>query len=168
MKTVGPPRNKRADVHRMPSWIYCGTAEQVNSAYTQDLLRNHQAIWCPPPRVRPWPQRYPKAGEVLWLVWRENHRAPILVLGRGTIWAAPRQLFGTTVLWTDPDHRGMRDAAMQLGYGGGNAMSFLRLENICLSPIGGVPPIQDLIGIQDRFNVANAVQLAIIQQTPRK
>jgi hypothetical protein len=31
----------------MPSWIYCGTAQQVDAAKTQALLRSHQAIWFP-------------------------------------------------------------------------------------------------------------------------
>ena len=162
---MGTSRNKRAELHHMPSWIYCGTAQQVDAVNTQKLLRNHQAIWCPPPGFRPWPQNHPKAGEVLWLIWRENPGAhTIFLLGRGKILAAPKQNYGTTVLWTGPDHPILREAAMQLGYGGGTAMSFLRLENICL-PIDGVPPIQNLIGIQNRFNVANADQLAVLQQT---
>jgi hypothetical protein len=43
-------------------------------------------------------------------------------------------------------------------------MSFLRLENVCL-PINGMPPLQNLVGIQNRFNEAIAAQLAILQKT---
>jgi hypothetical protein len=148
----------------MPSWIYCGTAEQVKAANTQNLLRNHKAIWCPPPGLFPWPQPHPQSGETLWLVWRENLDAQIFLLGRGKILGAPRQLFETAVLWTDPDHPGMRDAAINLGYQGPLNMSFLRLENVCL-PINGMPPLQNLVGIQNRFNEAIAAQLAILQKT---
>jgi len=102
---------------------------------------------------------------VLGLVWRENSEAlNVFLLGRGKILAAPQQHYGTTILWTDPDQPGLREAAEQLGYGGPTNMTFLRLENICL-PIGGVPPIQNLIGLQNRFNKANAAQLAILQQS---
>ncbi|MFZ5452957.1 MAG: hypothetical protein ACOZF2_13955 [Thermodesulfobacteriota bacterium] len=97
------------------------------------------------------------------MVWREKPGTPLFILGGGTISAAPRQLFGTVILWTDPDHPGIREAAEQLGYGGGTSMSFLGLENIFL-PIEGMPVIQDLIDIQSRFNEANAAQLAILQQ----
>lgn len=46
---------------------------------------------------------------------------------------------------------------MQLGYEGPNNMAFLRLDNICLAPIGGaLPSLQDLNDIQSGLNVANA------------
>jgi len=61
----------------------------------------------------------------------------------------------------------MREAAMQIGYEGPSNMAFLRLENICLAPIGGSPlSIQDLNDIQSRFNVANGAQLAVLQKIP--
>jgi hypothetical protein len=97
----------------------------------------------------------------LWLVWRESYFAKtVLLLGGGRIQQAPRALFGTRLLWTDPDAPGLRVAAEQLGYLGGTAMSFLRLSAIVF-PIG-LPAIQVLADIDNRLNVATPAQFAAL------
>lgn len=144
----------------MADWIYCGSDAAADAAGTQSLLRSHQAIWCAPPGLRPWPGT-PQPGERLWLVWRASTVAPtILLLGGGRIEQAPRSLFGTDLLWTDPDAQGIRAAAEQLGYEGGTAMSFLRLVSVVFPT--GQPLIQGLTGIDNRLNKATAPQLAVL------
>lgn len=144
----------------MPDWIYCGSDSAVDAADTQSLLRTHQAIWCGPPGLRPWPGT-PQPEERLWLVWRDSGNAQtVLLLGGGRVEQAPRSLFGTKLLWTDPDAPGLRAAAEQLGYGGGTSMSFLRLTDVVLP--NGQPPIQGLVGIDTRLNVASAAQVAAL------
>ena len=148
----------------MADWIYCGTEPPVNAAGTQSLLRSHRAVWCSPPGLRPWPG-IPLAGDRLWLVWRAAVSSPVLLLGGGRLEAASRQLFGTSLLWADPDNPGMRTAAEQLGYGGGNAMSFLRLCNPGFPTGGGQPAIPNIGTIDNRLNAATASQGAILQVT---
>ncbi len=144
----------------MADWVYCGSHSAVDAAGTQSLLRTHRAIWCSPPGLRPWPGT-PHAGDRLWLVWRESHSAQtVLLLGGGRIQQAPRALFGTRLLWTDPDAPGLRVAAEQLGYLGGKAMSFLRLSAVVLPT--GLPPIQGLADIDNRLNVATPAQFAAL------
>jgi putative zinc finger/helix-turn-helix YgiT family protein len=122
----------------LAGWIYCVTAGQVNATSTQSLLRTHQGIWCPPPGLFPFPGT-PQSGDRLWLVWREVAGVePTLLLGGGRVLAAPRHLFGTDLLWTNPDLPGIRDEAQHLGYSVGNATSFLRLGPTVL-PSGGTP-----------------------------
>ena len=106
----------------------------VGADGTHELLERRGAIWCPPPRLRRgWPG-VPQPGEKLWLLWRQMEvHQPTVLLGGGRILLAPRRLFGTGILWSDVDDRGLRQAAGALGYGGGNAMTFLRLENVVLS-----------------------------------
>jgi len=147
-------------------WIFCGTGEQANAFGTQELLRTQQAVWCTPPTRCTWPAPFPEAGDELWLVWRQGPGTPVVVLGVGTILEPPRELYGTTVLWTDPDHPGIRDAALQLNYeDAGTAVSFLRLENIRLAAPGGVAPVNALNGLQSRFNTANPAQIDILRRT---
>jgi len=98
------------------------------------------------------------------LVWRAAALFPVLLLGGGRLEAAPRQLFRTSLLWTDPDNPGMRTAAEQLGYGGGTAVSFLRLRNPVF-PTGGQPAIPNIGTIDNRLNAATASQGAILQVT---
>jgi hypothetical protein len=141
-------------------WIYCGSDSAVDAAGTRSLLRTHQAIWCSPPGLRPWPGT-PQPGEREWLVWRESPAAQtILLLGGGRIEQAPRLLFGTNLLWTDPDAAGLRAAAERVGYKGGTSMSFLRLTDGVLPK--GQPPVQGLAGIDNRLNVAPAAQVAVL------
>lgn len=97
-----------------------------------NLLRTHQAIWCSPPGLTPWPSTPVLAGERLWLVWRGAASDAPIVLGGGLLLSAPRTLYGTTLLWTDPDLPGMRSEALRHGYGGPTSMSFLRLSRVAL------------------------------------
>lgn len=144
----------------MADWIYCGSAAAVDAAGTQSLLATHQAIWCSPPGLRPWPGT-PQPGDGLWLVWRESSEAQtVLLLGGGRIEQAPRALFGTSLLWTDPDAPGLRTAAERMGYEGGSAMSFLRLQAVVFP--GGQPSVQGLGSIDNRLNVATAAQVATL------
>jgi hypothetical protein len=140
----------------MTGWIYCGSDPPVDAAGTQSLLRTHRAIWCSPPRLRPWPGT-PRPGDRLWLVWRKLYSDhTVLLLGAGRIEQAPRALFRTSLLWTDPDAPGVRAAAVQLGYPGGLAMSFLRLRAVVFPT--GFPPVQGLTDIDNRLNVAATAQ----------
>jgi hypothetical protein len=107
-------------------WIYCGSDAGVGADATQSLLRSHAAIWCTPPGLRPWPGT-PEAGDTMWLVWRSGGQA--VLLGGGILASAPQQRYQTSILWTDSDYPGVRAEAERLGYGGGTAMSFLRLHN---------------------------------------
>ena len=76
----------------MTDWIYCGSASQVTASGTQTLLRTHQAIWCSPPRLRPWPGT-PLPGERLWLLWQESSSSPaVSLLGGGRVAKAPSSL----------------------------------------------------------------------------
>jgi hypothetical protein len=70
------------------------------------------------------------------------------LLGGGIIEAAPRQLYGTTVLWTNQDAPGLRDEAKRLGYGGGAAMIFLPLRD-SVFPAGSTPPALPTLGTLD-------------------
>jgi hypothetical protein len=143
----------------MADWIYCGTNGQVTGVSTQSLLRTHQAIWCSPPGLRPWPA-IPQPSERLWLVWREMDDATISLLGSGRILQAPRERPDTNLLWTDVDFRGMRSEAEQLGYTGGRAMTFIRLTDIILPD--GQPQINNLGQINSRLNVATNAQVEIL------
>lgn len=112
----------------MTNWIYCGTFPPVDAAGTQELLQSASAVWCPPPGLRAWPGQ-PAPGDLLWLVWRAVQGRELLLLGAGAIVAAPRTLFGTDILWTGRDQPQLRDRAVAVGYGGGPAMSFVRVAN---------------------------------------
>ena len=142
------------------NWIYCGSESAVDSAGTQDLLRNHQAIWCSPPGLRPWPG-IPHPGDRIWLVWRNSPATEIVqLLGGGRIQKAPRALFGTILLWTERDTPGLRAAAESLGYEAGNAMSFLRLEAVVFP--NAQTTIHGLGGISTRLNVATEEQFSAL------
>ena len=144
----------------MTDWVYCGSDSAVDAARTQSLLRTRRAIWCSPPGLCPWPGT-PQSGERLWLVWRESASArAVLLLGGGRIVQAPRALFGTNLLWTDPDSPGLRAAAMQLGYVGPTSMSFLRLS-ITTFP-EGQPVIDGVRDIDSRLNIATSAQVAAL------
>jgi hypothetical protein len=81
----------------------------------------------------------------------------VLLLGGGRIQQAPRDLFGTNILWTGPDDSGLRVAAVQLGYGGPTNMSFLRLTVVTLA--AEQPPVQELDGINYGLNLAAPEQI---------
>jgi hypothetical protein len=51
----------------------------------------------------------------------------------GALLRAPRDLYQTNLLWTDPDAPGMRAEAERQGYGGGTGMSFLRLSGVAVA-----------------------------------
>ncbi len=142
--------------------IYCGTTAQVDAANTQALLLNQQAIWCPPPRLRPWPEPHPQDGNRLWLVWREEQGTPVLLLGGGKIWGhQPPARYGEVILWTD---RTIRDAAVRLGYGGGTGMCFLRLQDTVFLPGNEIRLIEGLGDIRGGLNVATRNQVNILEQ----
>lgn len=147
----------------MTNWIYCGTDPPVAAPGTQQLLQTRQAIWSPPPQYRPpWPGM-PRPGERLWLVWRPGGaETPIRLLGGGRIERAPRDLFHTSILWTNPDDPGLRDAARELGYGGPSNMSFLRLVKTVLPHGGGQPLVQGLEAIGSRLTVATPAQIRLL------
>lgn len=142
-------------------WIYCGTDQQVDATNTQDLLIAQDAIWCPPPIRNPWPGN-PVGGEPLWLVWRAVNGGPVLLLGAGIILAAPRHLFQTEILWTNPDMPGMRQYAQGLGYAGPTNMAFLRLHRIVYPP--KVKSLQGIGELAGGLNVATPAQVEILRQ----
>ncbi len=119
----------------MADWIYCGSDPPVGAGCTQSLLRTHSAVWCCPPGLRSWPGT-PEAGERLWLLWFDGSEGPLLLLGGGRIAENNKTRFGANLLHTNTDIPGVRDEAAKLGYGGGNAMSFLRLASVVLPTIG--------------------------------
>jgi hypothetical protein len=94
------------------------------------------------------------------MLWRATPNDVSHLLGGGTLDAPPRQLYGTMVLWTNPDAPGLRDAAMNLGYGGGTAMSFLRLVHpvICED----CPPLPELGPITTHLNIATGGDLDVL------
>jgi hypothetical protein len=143
----------------MADWIYCGSNAAVDAAGTQSLLRTHQAIWCPPPGLRLWPGT-PHPGERLWLVW---HAAggPILLLGGGRLAQNNQARFGTDLLHTNSDILGVRDAAENLGYRGGTAMSFLILEDVAF-PAVGQPPVAGLGVVPTALSKATPTQSTIL------
>jgi hypothetical protein len=140
----------------MTEWIYCGTQPPVDAAGTQALLRELRAIWCPPPGFRAWPV-IPEIGSNIWLVWRAALNADVLVLGQGQLLRAPRDLYRTDVLWTGRDDARLRELATALGYGGGTAMSFLRVGTPWLAEEPGVP-VAVLEGLASRLNQATDAQ----------
>jgi hypothetical protein len=147
---------------KMSDWIYCATAGQVNAAHTQSLLQTHQAIWCPPPGLHPWPGT-PVPGDRLWLVWRAQAGGdPTFLLGGGRIEQAPRNLFNTNLLWADPDMRGVRAAGQQLGYTGPMNMCFLRLQGAVFPLAEGNPQAPGLGALEAGLNVATAQQAQVL------
>lgn len=122
----------------MADLLYCGTDEQVSAAHTQSLLQGaHQAIWFPPSARR----AVAVVGDRLWLLWRGQLAAPVL-LGGGRIVTAPNG----SVSWTNATLPGVRAAAVGLGYGGPTNMAFLHLDGtvfpsqvIAVSGLGQIP-----------------------------
>jgi len=113
----------------MANFIYLGTGVQVNADRTRQLLEEWRAIWCPPPRLRPW-QGTPNHDDHVWLCWAESAGAnEMLVLGCGKSQENPDgPRYGSEMLWTNRDIPGVTPAAERLGYGGGTGMSFLKLN----------------------------------------
>ena len=137
----------------MADWIYCGSDAQANAAGTQSLLRTHQAIWCCPPGLRPWPGT-PRGGDRLWLVWRASPASRIvLLLGGGRIDQAPRASSTPTCCG-----RTLTSAACARQYCW-VTVAEMRCPFFCLRPIvfrGGRPRIHGLARIDNRLNVATA------------
>jgi hypothetical protein len=144
----------------MADWIYCGTDPPVNADGTQGLLRTHQAIWCRPPGLHPWPG-FPADGDQIWLVWRNEAGGPILLLGGGRLVANTQPRYGTNLLHTNSDIPGVRDEAEQLGYGGGLGMSFLQVQDIAFPGVGH-PVVADLGVIPNALSEASEAQRAIL------
>ncbi len=116
----------------MAEWIYCATGAQVGAAGAAALLREHQAVWCPPPGIgMGWPEPHPRPGDRLWLVWRSlaGVPGPAALLGGGRILPAPRILWQTDVLWAEADRAGLAQTFAELGYSGpAFSRGFLRVE----------------------------------------
>ena len=113
------------------------------------------AICCRPPGFRrPWPG-IPQPEDSVWLVWRALRSSKtVMLLGGGLVERAPRNLFGTDILWTDRDSPGLYTAAERLGYygGGKSTMAFLRLRDVIL-PIHDAS-IQGLTDMDGGLNIA--------------
>lgn len=105
--------------------FYIASDRGVDMFRTQALLVEYNAIWCPPPNLRPW-NGSPEPGDQLTLSYLEN--GSLYLLGIGCLARNETERYGTNLLFTDPDLRGVRDRAEKLGYGGGSAMSFLVLR----------------------------------------
>ncbi len=139
----------------MTDFIYCGTNAQVDEKKTQALLINQQAIWCPPPGFRPWPEPYPQGGDRLWLVWRKKEGSPVLLLGGGRLLYPYQSLCETPILWTDKNKPGLIEEAQRLGYGGPpnpKDMCFLCLNPVHFLPGYEIRPIKGLNGIESGLN----------------
>ncbi len=112
----------------MPDYIYCGTDAQVSMDNTRALLKAAEAIWCPPPLLRPWHVRTePAGGERVWLCWSPTPEGPLSLLAGGRLLPNPRALTSSPVIWTDP---GARATAIELGYTGPTNMTFLKLVKV--------------------------------------
>jgi len=136
--------------------VYCATDTQVPAAKTAELLKRMRAVWCPPPRLRPWHVPVPPVGgERIWLLWFSQGRVPIL-LGGGRLEVAPRQLFGTQVLWTNADLKGLKNAAIGLGYAGPTNMSFLLVADPMSPNNGARPPVAPAAGLPSGLNDSNS------------
>lgn len=144
----------------MADWIYCGSDPPVDADGTQSLLRTHQAIWCSPPGLRPWPGT-PLPGDRLWLLWRDASEGLILLLGGGRLAPNNRKRFGTELLHTNTDIPGVRDAAEGHGYGGGLGMSFLRLRGVVL-PHGVPSAVTGFCAIPNALSEATVAQAATL------
>ncbi len=144
----------------MADWIYCGSDPPVGAAGTQSLLRTHQAIWCSPPGLRPWPGT-PAAGDRIWLVWGDGAGGSVFLLGGGRLVGNAQARFGTSLLHTNSDIPGVRAEAERLGYGGGLGMSFLLLNPVAF-PASGHPVVAGLGPIPNALSEASAAQSAIL------
>ena len=143
----------------MPDWIYCGTEQQADAQGTQNLLRTHQAVWCSSPRLRAWPGEA-APGERLWLVWRATNSDSTSLLGGGTLLRGPREVYHSTLLWTEADLKGLRAEAVKQGYSGPTSMSFLRLSNV-------VFPDSSPIAIVGLGHLVGGLNAATAEQTER-
>lgn len=116
----------------MASYVYVGTSGGVDAEHTAQLLRDFNAIWCPPTNVIRWNvQDQPKAKDRIWLIWANQVPTfdPPLLLGAGHLMQATRARFGSEMLWSNGDAPGIRPAAERLGYRGPTSMVFLRLDS---------------------------------------
>ena len=137
----------------MSDFIYCATDPPVGATGTQELLRAPwHAIWYPPPRGGV----QPSARDHVWLVWRSGNAVPNL-LGGGRILITD----AGSVLWTNRTLRGVRQAAIDLGYGGPSNMAFLHVENV-VTPQDHVPV--NLGRIPAKLSIANPQQTQLLAQ----
>jgi hypothetical protein len=84
-----------------------------------------------------------------------------MLLGGGVLLKAPRDLYQTNLLWTDPDAPGLRAEAERQGYGGGTGMSFLRLSGVAVTSTP-FPIIEGLGEVASGLNVATSKQVALL------
>lgn len=144
----------------MANWIYCGSDPPVDAPGTQSLLRTHAAVWCSPPGFRPWPS-VPQPGDRLWLLWRDRAGGPVLLLGGGRLARNNQTRYGTDLLHTNRDIPGVREGAENLGYRGGQGMSFLRLGGL-MFPRGVQAVVNGLGGIPNGLSEASEPQSVIL------
>ena len=145
----------------MADWIYCGTHPPVDSAGTEAVLRAYGAIWCPPPRLRPWPPVWPSPGERIWLVWRDQRDTSVLLLGGGRLVGNGIGKFGTYLLHSNADLPGVREEAKRVGFGGPSNMSFLLVREVEV-PVGGSCYIHGLGCVIAGLSAASQEQVAIL------
>lgn len=117
----------------MTNYVYVGTSGGVDVKNTAQLLRDYNAIWCPPTNVIRWNvQDQPKENDRIWLIWANQLPTfdPPFLLGGGNLMKASRVRFGSEMLWSNADAPGIRPAAERLGYRGPTSMSFLRVDRL--------------------------------------
>jgi hypothetical protein len=144
----------------MSDWVYCATNAQANQERTANLLRNQQAIWCPPLPLDPLPQ----AGDRVWLVWRHNSAGgQTFLLGGGRLLRREAATQDTEVYWTDADRPGLLQASIAETYDRQGAdTAFLLLDVVAVFD----PPFQNVpgLGVMDSgLNRVTAGRLAVLQ-----
>ena len=138
----------------MADFIYCGTMPPVDANGTQQLLLGpFGAIWYPPPRLH----KEPALGDRIWLLWRSSAKSVPVLLGGG------RALMSRTgrPLWTNATLRGVRPAAIALGYGGPANMAFLHLTSV-VHPQG--QPRARIGTISNGLNITSPRQVQVLTQ----
>jgi hypothetical protein len=141
----------------MKDYIYCGTEPPVGAANTQKLLfGSFNAIWCPRRRMAV----EPKPGERLWLVWRKIDGAVPLLLGGGRLLTSDHG----GIFWTNASLRGVRPAAVDLGYRGPTNMAFLHLTCVV---IPAKRSSVNVWAIRPGLNVASYLQVDMLSQVLR-
>lgn len=146
----------------MADFLYCATDTQVPANETALLLAKHHIIWCPPPGLHAWHVSiYPKGRERIWLVWRTQHSAPVM-LGGGRLVTAPRRLFKTDVLWTEKDLPGIKIACRTLGYSVPPSMSVLRLDAPIICTSSKRPSFPQLISCRSGLSDLSPTMASIL------
>ncbi len=119
------------------AYVYVGTAGQLDAVRTGALLTSHpvHAIWCPPPNLIAWNVPVtPTGGEPLLLAWRDGNAGALVPIAFGRIAVSPQPHYGEPCLWTNPARPEMNPFAQAMGYGGGPAASYLRLQHVQMVP----------------------------------